>query len=123
MQFKLSKSQWQFIGKKAGWSATNEDFPNAGKKCPKCNEAMRKHSDPEKAKKGYKNCPKCNTTYSPESQTKQASIIKEAKCDQCEMLSINGVPCHEKGCPNQTHECKGCNAKIPMNQKYCEDCR
>ena len=21
-------------------------------------------------------------------------------CDQCEMLSINGVPCHETGCPN-----------------------
>jgi hypothetical protein len=22
------------------------------------------------------------------------------RCDQCEMLSINGVPCHETGCPN-----------------------
>jgi hypothetical protein len=22
-------------------------------------------------------------------------------CDQCEMLSINGIPCHETGCPNQ----------------------
>ena len=22
-------------------------------------------------------------------------------CDQCEMLSINGVPCHETGCPNE----------------------
>jgi hypothetical protein len=21
-------------------------------------------------------------------------------CDQCEMLAINGVPCHERGCPN-----------------------
>jgi hypothetical protein len=21
-------------------------------------------------------------------------------CNQCEMLSINGVPCHETGCPN-----------------------
>jgi hypothetical protein len=21
-------------------------------------------------------------------------------CDQCEMLSINGVACHETGCPN-----------------------
>jgi len=21
-------------------------------------------------------------------------------CDQCEMLSINGVACHEHGCPN-----------------------
>ena len=23
------------------------------------------------------------------------------RCDQCEMLSINGVACHELGCPNQ----------------------
>jgi len=22
------------------------------------------------------------------------------RCDQCEMLSINGVACHERGCPN-----------------------
>jgi hypothetical protein len=21
-------------------------------------------------------------------------------CDQCQMVSINGVPCHEIGCPN-----------------------
>ena len=21
-------------------------------------------------------------------------------CDSCQMLSINGVPCHETGCPN-----------------------
>jgi len=24
------------------------------------------------------------------------------RCDQCQMLSINGVACHETGCPN-TH--------------------
>jgi hypothetical protein len=22
------------------------------------------------------------------------------KCDQCQMLSINGIACHETGCPN-----------------------
>jgi hypothetical protein len=22
------------------------------------------------------------------------------QCDQCQMLSIQGVPCHERGCPN-----------------------
>lgn len=26
------------------------------------------------------------------------------RCDQCEMLSINGVPCHETGCPNANKE-------------------
>lgn len=25
---------------------------------------------------------------------------KRIRCDQCQMLSINGVPCHETGCPN-----------------------
>lgn len=22
------------------------------------------------------------------------------RCNQCQMLTINGVPCHETGCPN-----------------------
>ncbi len=26
---------------------------------------------------------------------------KTIHCDQCEMLSINSVACHEHGCPNQ----------------------
>jgi hypothetical protein len=25
-------------------------------------------------------------------------------CDQCEMLSINGMACHETGCPNARRE-------------------
>lgn len=25
---------------------------------------------------------------------------RRISCDQCEMLSINGVACHETGCPN-----------------------
>ena len=45
------------------------------------------------------------------------------KCSQCEALVVNGVPTHEAGCPNKTHECRGCNARIPMNQRYCEDCQ
>ena len=24
----------------------------------------------------------------------------EIHCDQCEMLAINGIACHERGCPN-----------------------
>lgn len=45
------------------------------------------------------------------------------RCSQCEALAINGVPCHETGCPNATHECRGCNARIPVRQRYCENCR
>jgi hypothetical protein len=45
------------------------------------------------------------------------------RCSQCEALVINGVACHETGCPNMTHECTGCNAIIPARQRYCEDCQ
>jgi hypothetical protein len=43
-------------------------------------------------------------------------------CSQCEALVINGVATHETGCPNATHECRGCNARIPARQRYCEEC-
>lgn len=45
------------------------------------------------------------------------------RCSQCETLSINGVACHETGCPNTTHTCKGCDARVPRPNTYCEDCR
>ena len=44
------------------------------------------------------------------------------RCSQCEVLVINGLPCHETGCPNQTHECKGCDTIVPRGVRYCEDC-
>jgi hypothetical protein len=28
----------------------------------------------------------------------------QVRCSQCEALVINGVACHEKGCPNQRKE-------------------
>ena len=34
------------------------------------------------------------------------------RCSQCEALVINGTPTHEHGCPNQVHECRGCNAVV-----------
>ncbi len=56
--------------------------------------------------------------------TKHVAFTKNfrVKCSQCEALVINGVACHETGCPNAKHECRGCNAIIPANQKYCGDC-
>lgn len=44
------------------------------------------------------------------------------RCHSCEALVINGTPCHETGCSEAKHECKGCNAIIPANRRYCEDC-
>lgn len=45
------------------------------------------------------------------------------RCSQCEALVINGVPCHETGCPNEVHECKGCNNRVSRRGAYCEDCQ
>jgi hypothetical protein len=53
----------------------------------------------------------------------EASVSIIVRCTGCEALVINGTPTHEHGCPNAVHECKGCNALIPMNQRYCEECR
>lgn len=45
-------------------------------------------------------------------------------CSQCEALVINGVPCHETGCPRAMRECSGCNNLIPalMFRRFCEEC-
>lgn len=38
------------------------------------------------------------------------------KCQSCEMLAINGIPCHETGCPDawkdETRECKWCGQEF-----------
>lgn len=31
-------------------------------------------------------------------------------CDSCEATAINGVACHERGCPNKPVECRECGA-------------
>ena len=46
------------------------------------------------------------------------------RCSQCEAAAINGVPCHETGCPHALKECHGCNTLIPARgPKYCADCQ
>jgi hypothetical protein len=44
------------------------------------------------------------------------------KCSQCRAFTVNGVPCHERGCRNEMKECDGCGNIVPRNQKYCQDC-
>lgn len=44
------------------------------------------------------------------------------RCSQCQATVINGTACHETGCSNARHECKGCTELIPVRQKYCEEC-
>lgn len=53
-------------------------------------------------------------------------------CDQCEMVSINGVPCHESGCPNRDarwnaaelcwvkqYECRECGGMTDVGDVCC----
>lgn len=46
----------------------------------------------------------------------------EVRCSQCAAASINGIACHETGCPNERHECKGCGSAVTFRNTYCEDC-
>lgn len=49
-------------------------------------------------------------------------------CTQCEALMINGIYCHEHGCPiawqDYSVECKWCGSKFKpeeKGQRFCED--
>ena len=49
-------------------------------------------------------------------------------CEQCEALMINGLYCHEIGCPvawkDYNRECKWCGQEFKpedQGQKFCED--
>jgi len=58
-------------------------------------------------------------------------VKKERKqCDSCQALMINGIFCHETGCPNAwkdyDRECKWCGQKFKPETKHqdfcCDDC-
>lgn len=55
-------------------------------------------------------------------QSTQNGKYVRVNCSQCEASVINGVPCHERGCPNEVHECRGCNALVERGISYCKDC-
>jgi len=47
-------------------------------------------------------------------------------CNSCEVVMINGVRCHEIGCPNAwkdyTRECKWCGTKFNPEEKGQQCC-
>ncbi len=52
------------------------------------------------------------------------------KCTQCQYVYINGVGCHETGCPemwkNQAVHCFECGFPFLRNERYqktCENCQ
>jgi hypothetical protein len=49
-------------------------------------------------------------------------------CQSCEVLNINGLNCHETGCPDawrdETRECKWCGATFKPEERHqtcCEE--
>jgi hypothetical protein len=57
---------------------------------------------------------------------------KNISCDQCQILSINGLPCHEHACPNthatwdaeqgewvRVRECFECGCDVPEESECC----
>lgn len=53
---------------------------------------------------------------------KKVNRTRRMSCDQCQVMVINGIPCHEHGCPNQVFECKGCWALVKRAGSCCADC-
>jgi len=57
-------------------------------------------------------------------------FVRHYYCDSCQMLSINGLPCHETGCPDtwmdELRECRHCGTDFTPSERYqacCdEDC-
>ena len=57
--------------------------------------------------------------------------MEEIMCTQCEVLYINGIKCHETGCPEaykeEKYTCKWCGEEfdpIYRKQEYCsEECQ
>lgn len=48
------------------------------------------------------------------------------KCKSCESTIINGIYCHEKGCPDEwkdlEHTCKWCGSVFIPDDRYQEFC-
>lgn len=49
------------------------------------------------------------------------------RCEQCELMRINGIVCHERGCPlshvGTLRECKWCGSEFApeeRGQQFCE---
>jgi hypothetical protein len=55
-------------------------------------------------------------------------VCRRVHCDSCEVLVVNGIICHEHGCPDawrdSIRECKWCGSDFKpedADQRFCED--
>jgi len=56
------------------------------------------------------------------SHTVCESTVLVVDCSQCKAVTVQGHPIHERGCPNETHECAECGAPVSKRQRLCPDC-
>ncbi len=53
-------------------------------------------------------------------------VHKRIRCTSCELSSINGVVCHERGCPDawrdSTRSCKECGSLFTPTERHQEHC-
>ena len=58
-------------------------------------------------------------------EAKTTTPMEAPMCASCEVLSINGVLCHETGCPeawkSYTRECTWCGQEFTPEEKH-QDC-
>lgn len=51
---------------------------------------------------------------------------KKVRCNSCEIMYINGIRCHETGCPeaykDEIRECKWCGSKFKPEEKHQNCC-
>ena len=55
-------------------------------------------------------------------RSKASGAAVRVGCSLCQAACINGIACHERGCPNQSHECAECCAMIPLHRRICDSC-
>lgn len=44
------------------------------------------------------------------------------RCSQCAAARINGIACHEAGCPHETRPCGECGSPAKRGHWLCADC-
>ena len=65
------------------------------------------------------------------SHDERGQFIRRYFCNSCEMLSINGLPCHETGCPDAWRDaqlnCRWCGERFSPQERHqaccSQDCR
>ena len=81
-------------------------------------------------------CPICGEKITITGKTKDGRLIGSCgdafseqrfySCDSCQALMINGVYCHEQGCPNawknKRVECRECGDRFYPQERYQQTC-